>query len=300
MKLNFIVSGLKIKQFYCFRTKDQALVFTCNLGCFIRYAAYLSILGYTLKDITDFLEFQIETIEVREDTIESAVYKTIAFPVIKEWTEDFVDEETGEVEKEKFSEIVFPVGHWIYGDDIEVLKESGVKNISVIDQSHSDYASIAYFFMEPGTDDWQFLYPELYKQDRNAAYNAVLMDMFPFKRAEQITEDDKNNLAHNILTVIKGITEHSSNVLDHILPFKYSGGIHKEMSDEEQNVYRLINEFYNEMIEKVTACNTDLEVMKVFKDKSEILYELQSYLKDNGVSSQIIRAFVDNILLYLK
>jgi hypothetical protein len=294
------LNGTNETEFYCFRTKDQALVFTCNLGCFIRYAAYLSILGYTLKDITDFLEFQIETIEVREDTIESAVYKTIAFPVIKEWTEDFVDEETGEVEKEKFSEIVFPVGHWIYGDDIEVLKESGVKNISVIDQSHSDYASIAYFFMEPGTDDWQFLYPELYKQDRNAAYNAVLMDMFPFKRAEQITEDDKNNLAHNILTVIKGITEHSSNVLDYILPFKYCGGIHKEMSDEEQNVYRLINEFYNEMIEKVTACNTDLEVMKVFKDKSEILYELQSYLKDNGVSSQIIRAFVDNILLYLK
>ena len=295
------LNGTNENEMYCFRTKDQTLVFTCNLRCFIRYAAYLSILGYSLKDITDFLEFQIETIEVRDDTIESAVYKTIAFPVKKEWTEDFVDEETGEVEKEEFSEIVFPVGHWIYGDDIEVLKESGVKNISVIDQSHSDYASIAYFFMEPGTDDWQFLYPELYEQDRNAAFNAVLMEMFPFKRPEEITEDDKRILAHNILTVIKGITEHSSNVLDLILPFKYSGSdIHKEMSNEEQNVYRLINEFYNEMIEKVTACNTDLEVMKVFKDKSEILFELQSYLKDNGVSSQIIRAFVDNIFLYLK
>ena len=295
------LNGTNDTEFYCFRTKDQVLVFKCNLNCFLRYAAYLSILGYSLKDVTGFLDFQIETIEVKDDTIESAVYKTIALPVIKEWTEDFVDEETGEVEKEDFSEIIFPVGHWIYGDDIKVLKESGVKNISVIDQNHSDYASIAYFFMEPGTDDWQFLYPELYDQDRNAAFNAVLMEMFPFKRPEEITEDDKSILAHNILIVIKGITEHSSNVLDLILPFKYSGSdIHKEMSDEEQNVYRLINEFYNEMIEKVTACNTDLEVMKVFKDKSEILFELQSYLKDNGVSSQIIRAFVDNIFLYLK
>lgn len=295
------LNGTNESDIYCFRTQDQVLVFTCNLRCFLRYAAYLSILGYSLKDVTDFLEFQIETIEVRDDTIESAVYKTIALPVKKEWIEDFVDEETGEVEKEEFSEIVFPVGHWIYGDDIKVLKESGVKNISVIDQSHSDYASIAYFFTEPGTDDWQFLYPELYEQDRNAALNAVLMEMFPFKRPEEITDDDKSILAHNILTVIKGITEHSSNVLDYILPFKYSGGdIHKEMSDEEQNVYRLINEFYNEMIEKITACNTDSEVMKVFKDKSEILFELQSYLKDNGVSSQIIRAFVDNIFLYLK
>lgn len=107
-------------------------------------------------------------------------------------------------------------------------------------------------------------------------------------------------MAQNILTVIKGLSEHSSMILDLILPFKYSeDDIHKEMTDEEQELHRLIVEFYNEMIKKVEDCETDLEVMKVFKDNSEIQLELCSYLKDNGVSPQMIKVFVDNIFMYL-
>lgn len=71
------------------------------------------------------------------------------------------------------------------------------------------------------------------------------------------------------------------------------------MTAEEQNLYRLIVDFYNESISKVADCKSDSEVMKAFKDKSEIQSELESYLKNNGVTSQLITMFVTEIFSYL-
>ena len=103
------------------------------------------------------------------------------------------------------------------------------------------------------------------------------------------------------MTVIKGMYDYQYSLSDVILPFKYKDDdVHTEMTDEEQRLYGLIIEFYNEMIKKVEKCETDLEVMKVFKNNSEIQFELCSFLKENGVSPHMIKVLVENIFLDLK
>lgn len=103
-------------------------------------------------------------------------------------------------------------------------------------------------------------------------------------------------VAYNIVTVIKGIKDHPGYISDMILPIKVScDDVHLEMTAEEQNLYRLIVDFYNESNSKVADCQSGDEVMKAFKDKSEIQSELASYLENNGVTSQLITVFVDDL-----
>ena len=58
--------------------------------------------------------------------------------------------------------------------------------------------------------------------------------------------------------------------------------------------------FYDEMIKNVSDCKSDLEVMKVFKVKTEIQSELTAYLEKNGVSSQMIKMVVESLFEYIK
>jgi hypothetical protein len=54
------------------------------------------------------------------------------------------------------------------------------------------------------------------------------------------------------------------------------------------------------MIKNVSDCKSDLEVMKVFKVKTEIQSELTAYLENNGVSSQMIKMVVEDLFDYIK
>jgi hypothetical protein len=72
------------------------------------------------------------------------------------------------------------------------------------------------------------------------------------------------------------------------------------MTGEEQKLHRLIGDFYDEMIKNVSDCKSDLEVMKVFKVKTEIQSELTAYLEKNGVSSQMIKMVVESLFEYIK
>ena len=60
----------------------------------------------------------------------------------------------------------------------------------------------------------------------------------------------------------------------------HASEVHQEVTDEEQNLQRLIGEFYDEMIKRVSDCQYDLEVMKVFKDIFEIQSDLEALSRE--------------------
>ena len=295
------LNGQEGKDIVCFRISDHLNYLVKNERCFTKYFYYLLALGYTLEKVSEILGAQIDTIEVNEN-IGTAIGYQLAGRVLKKWNEDFVDEDNGEVITLERCEVFIETGEYITEDNLELIKESGAQKIYVYhDSRQSDYNEFVKLFVEPEVDEWKYLYLELYEQDREAALQAVIKDIFPSKNPEDITEKEKDDFAYNIVTVIKGMYDFQYCLPEMILPFRYKADdVHLEMTEEEQSLQRLIGDFYDEMIKSISDCNSDLEVMKVFKVKSEIQSDLMSYLERNGISSRMTKTVVEDLFEYIK
>jgi hypothetical protein len=295
------LNGQEGKDVVCFRISDHLNYLVKNERCFTKYFYYLLALGYTLEKVSEILGAQIDTIEVNEN-IGTAIGYQLAGRVLKKWNEDFVDEDNGEVITLERCEVFIETGEYITEDNLELIKESGAQKIYVYhDSRQSDYNEFVKLFVEPEVDEWKYLYLELYEQDREAALQAVIKDIFPSKNPEDITEKEKDDFAYNIVTVIKGMYDFQYCLPEMILPFRYKADdVHLEMTEEEQSLQRLIGDFYDEMIKSISDCNSDLEVMKVFKVKSEIQSDLMSYLERNGISSRMTKTVVEDLFEYIK
>ncbi len=293
------LDGKEKKELTCFRTSRQSYYFSLGSRCLYRYALYLMALGYNWEKVTDILGVQIDQIKVNEVN-ETTFGKKLASHVKKGWIEEFVDEDTGDIVSIPRTEILIDAGDEITEDNIEYIKEAGVEQIYVYhDYSHSDYLDLIKLLIEPEEDEWKYLWPE-FEKGRDAAYNAVMKMLFPFRNPKDITEEEKEELAFNLVTAIKGIIDHPGYAGDMILPFKMNhDDIHQEISDEEKKLCRLTDEFYNARIRELECCQSDAEVIHAFKDNAEIQRELVTYLKDNGVSSEMITVFVENLFTWL-
>ena len=62
-------------------------------------------------------------------SLKKIVGRKLAARVLKTWTEDFVDEDTGEVVSIDRNEVVLERDHILTEDDIEIILESGTKSI---------------------------------------------------------------------------------------------------------------------------------------------------------------------------
>ena len=294
------LNGQEGKEVVCFRISDQLFYFVKDSHCFYKYACYLLALGYTLEKVCDVLGIHIDALDVNDMNRKSFVGYQLAARVLKKWNEDFVDEDSGEVVTIERAEVFIEAGEYITEENLALIKESGTQKIYVYNDSQSDYTRFVMNFVEPEVDEWKHLKIELYEKDREAALLAVIKDLFPSKNPE-VTEKEKDDLAYNIVTVIKGMYDYQYCLSEMLLPFKYKADdVHTEMTGEEQKLHRLIGDFYDEMIKSVSDCKSDLEVMKVFKVKTEIQSELTAYLENNGVSSQMTKTVVENLFLYIK
>jgi DNA-directed RNA polymerase subunit beta len=70
-----------------------------------------------------------EEIEANKNTLKKTVGRKLAARVLKTWTEDFVDEDTGEVVSIDRNEVLLERDHVLSAEDVDVIIESGVKSI---------------------------------------------------------------------------------------------------------------------------------------------------------------------------
>src|SRR5690606_24886168 len=89
----------------------------------------LRAIGYgSDKDILDLFGLS-EEIEASKNTLKKTVGRKLAARVLKTWTEDFVDEDTGEVVSIDRNEVLLERDHVIQPEDVDVILESGVKSV---------------------------------------------------------------------------------------------------------------------------------------------------------------------------
>ncbi|MBC5774102.1 DNA-directed RNA polymerase subunit beta [Pontibacter sp. KCTC 32443] len=120
----------------------------------------LRAIGYgTDKDILDLFGLS-EEIPANKANLKNSVGRKLAARVLKTWTEDFVDEDTGEVVSIDRNEVLLERDSEISQDDIDVILDSGVKSIIL----HRENVNIA---------DYAIIYNTLQKDNSNSEKEAV-------------------------------------------------------------------------------------------------------------------------------
>jgi DNA-directed RNA polymerase subunit beta len=120
----------------------------------------LRAIGYgSDKDILDLFGLS-EEVEANKNTLKKYVGRKLAARVLKTWTEDFVDEDTGEVVSIDRNEVLLERDHIIGAEDVDTILDSGVKSIIL----HRDDINVA---------DYTIIFNTLAKDNSNSEKEAV-------------------------------------------------------------------------------------------------------------------------------
>ncbi len=129
----------------------------------------LRAIGYgTDKDILDLFGLS-EEVEANDKNLKKVIGRKLAARVLRTWTEDFVDEDTGEVVSIDRNEIVLERDSVINEEDIDTIRDSGTKSIILHreDVNVTDYAIIYNTLQKDNSNSEKEAVEQIYRQLRN-------------------------------------------------------------------------------------------------------------------------------------
>lgn len=129
----------------------------------------LRSIGYgSDKDILDLFGLS-EEIEAKESDLKAIVGRRLAARVLRTWTEDFVDEDTGEVVSIDRNEVVLERDSIISEDDIVTILDSGSKSVILHrkDVNITDYSIIYNTLQKDNSNSEKEAVEQIYRQLRN-------------------------------------------------------------------------------------------------------------------------------------
>ncbi len=145
----------------------------------------LRAIGYgTDKDILDLFGLS-EEITANKPNLKKVVGRKLAARVLKTWTEDFVDEDTGEVVSIDRNEIVLERDYILKEEDIDLILASGSKSIIL----HREDINIA---------DYAIIYNTLQKDNSNSEKEAVEQIYRQLRNTEAPDEQTARDIIQNL------------------------------------------------------------------------------------------------------
>ncbi|MCX2738487.1 DNA-directed RNA polymerase subunit beta [Pontibacter anaerobius] len=129
----------------------------------------LRAIGYgTDKDILDLFGLS-EEVPADKGTLKNSIGRRLAARVLRTWTEDFVDEDTGEVVSIDRNEVILERDSEITPEDIDVILDSGVQSIILHRENVNiaDYAIIYNTLQKDNSNSEQEAVEQIYRQLRN-------------------------------------------------------------------------------------------------------------------------------------
>ncbi len=136
------------------------------------------------KDILEIFKLA-ETVEVKPETIHQYEGRKLAARVLKSWTEDFVDEDTGEVVSIERNQVL-----------IDREKELTAENIELILNSSTD--SILLQRDDAHLDDYAIIYNTLQKDPSNSEKEAVIYLYRQLRNAEPADDASAREVVQNL------------------------------------------------------------------------------------------------------
>ena len=129
----------------------------------------LRAIGYgTDKDILDLFGLS-EEINATQKDLKKVIGRKLAARVLRTWTEDFVDEDTGEVVSIDRNEVLLERDSILAEEDIETIVESGTKSIILHreDVNVTDYSIIYNTLQKDNSNSEKEAVEQIYRQLRN-------------------------------------------------------------------------------------------------------------------------------------
>jgi DNA-directed RNA polymerase subunit beta len=110
-----------------------------------------------------------EEVESNKGTLKKYVGRKLAARLLKTWTEDFVDEDTGEVVSIDRNEVLLERDHVLGAEDVDTIIESGVKSIILHrdDVNVTDYHIIFNTLAKDNSNSEKEAVEQIYRQLRN-------------------------------------------------------------------------------------------------------------------------------------
>ncbi|MCB9015650.1 MAG: DNA-directed RNA polymerase subunit beta [Lentimicrobiaceae bacterium] len=145
----------------------------------------LRAIGYeTDKDILEIFNLA-EEVKVSKAGIKKVVGRSLAARVLKNWTEDFVDEDTGEVVSIERTEVIIDRETVIENHHIDLIVESGAKTILL----HRD---------DPDNIDFSIIFNTLQKDTANSEKEAVEYIYRQLRNAEPPDEETARGIIEKL------------------------------------------------------------------------------------------------------
>ena len=136
------------------------------------------------RDILDIFDLA-EDVVVSEENLKKYLGSTLAARVLSTWTEDFVDEDTGEVVSIERNEVVLDRETVLSEDNIEKILDSGVQTILV----HKN---------NPNSSDYSIIFNTLQKDTSNSEYDAIKFIYRLLRNAEPADEASAREVILNL------------------------------------------------------------------------------------------------------
>ena len=136
------------------------------------------------KDILEIFKLA-ETVEVKPDSIANYKGRKLAARVLKSWTEDFVDEDTGEVVTIERNQILVDRETELNDDNIEAILNSGTETILLQRE-------------DAMLDDYAIIYNTLQKDPSNSEKEAVVYLYRQLRNAEPADDASARDVVQNL------------------------------------------------------------------------------------------------------
>jgi len=145
----------------------------------------LRAIGYgSDKDILDLFGLS-EEVEANKASLKKVIGRKLAARVLRSWTEDFVDEDTGEVVSIDRNEVLLERDSVISEEDIDTILDSNTKSIIL----HREDINIA---------DYTIIYNTLQKDNSNSEKEAVETIYRQLRNTEAPDEQTARDIIHNL------------------------------------------------------------------------------------------------------
>lgn len=145
----------------------------------------LRAIGYgSDKDILDLFDLS-EEVPAQKAALKKVVGRKLAARVLRSWTEDFVDEDTGEVVSIDRHEVILERDSVVGEEDIDTILDSGSKSVIL----HKEDINIA---------DYTIIYNTLQKDNSNSEKEAVEQIYRQLRNSEAPDEQTAREIIHNL------------------------------------------------------------------------------------------------------
>jgi len=145
----------------------------------------LRVIGYSSdKQILDLFNLS-EEVEAKAENLKNVVNRKLAARVLKTWTEDFVDEDTGEVVSIDRNEVLLERDSIIEEEHIETILDSGSESIIL----HREDVNIA---------DFSIIYNTLQKDNSNSEKEALETIYRQLRNSEAPDEQTARDIIQNL------------------------------------------------------------------------------------------------------